>query len=142
MINDFENSIYHLKVYGPNGFYREVKGAADDPLVQVVFIPDLDLATYKLANKKLKLDISNLEERPITIEIKDNAYKAAQLVQTIKPTNETTIWSHVTLDLVKSYGWYDFTMKISGNSTFERRYAGRVETGEPGKTDPFMGRVI
>ena len=141
-INGFENGIYHLKVYGPNGFYRELKGRSSDPFIEVVFIPDLDLATYELTNKKLKLMISNLDERPITIEIEDNAYKGAKQVQQIKPTNETTKSGRITLDLVKSYGWYDFTMKISGNSTFERRYAGRVETGKPGKTDPFMGRVI
>ncbi len=28
---EFENNIYHLRVYGPNGFFREFKGSADDP---------------------------------------------------------------------------------------------------------------
>jgi phospholipase C len=48
----------------------------------------------------------------------------------------------VTIHLAKSFGWYDFSIKVKGNSLFEKRYAGRVETGRPGKTDPFMGRVI
>ena len=46
------------------------------------------------------------------------------------------------IDLNKSSGWYDFTVKITGHDIFERRYAGRVETGKPGISDPAMGRVI
>ena len=30
-LGDFENGVYHLRVYGPNGFYREFIGTADDP---------------------------------------------------------------------------------------------------------------
>jgi phospholipase C len=44
--------------------------------------------------------------------------------------------------LSKSFGWYDFSLKIKGNELFEKRYAGHVETGKPAKTDPFMGRVV
>ena len=32
---DFENRAYHLQVYGPNGFYREFIGSADDPRADV-----------------------------------------------------------------------------------------------------------
>jgi phospholipase C len=46
------------------------------------------------------------------------------------------------IDTAKTFGWYDFTVKQKGNAIFERRYAGRVETGKPTKTDPFMGRVV
>jgi phospholipase C len=47
----------------------------------------------------------------------------------------------IVLDLSKSYNWYDTSIKVNGKNTFEKRFAGRAETGEPGKSDPFMGRV-
>jgi phospholipase C len=34
-LHEFENGEYHLRVYGPNGFYREYKGNAADPLIDV-----------------------------------------------------------------------------------------------------------
>ncbi|MDR6292391.1 MULTISPECIES: phospholipase domain-containing protein [Inquilinus] len=34
-----------------------------------------------------------------------------------------------------SAGWYDFTIAADG---FERRFAGRLETGRPGVSDPAM----
>ena len=46
------------------------------------------------------------------------------------------------LNLRDSHGWYDFSIKVAGYDDFEKRYAGRVETGKEGFSDPFMGRVI
>lgn len=47
----------------------------------------------------------------------------------------------IVLDCSKSYGWYDFTIKIDGAKEFEKRYAGRIETGEFSRTDPAMGNI-
>ena len=46
------------------------------------------------------------------------------------------------LNLNKSFYWYDISVKIKGNDIFEKRYAGRVETGRESKSDPAMGMVI
>ena len=56
----------------------------------------------------------------------------------MKVTSEKTI----TLDTEKSFGWYDYALKIQDNESFERRLAGRIETGLPSKTDPQMGNLI
>jgi phospholipase C len=48
----------------------------------------------------------------------------------------------VAIDLSKTYGWYDISIKVKGNNTFEKRYAGKVETGIETFTDPLMGRAI
>ena len=48
----------------------------------------------------------------------------------------------IVLNLKSSYGWYDFTIEIKGNTNFSRHYAGRVETGKESFTDPLMGKVI
>jgi phospholipase C len=68
-----------------------------------------------------------------TLEITDNAYKSGN--HTLKGT------SKITLDLSRSFGWYDFTVKVKGFNAFEQRFAGRVETGKTSFSDPLMGRV-
>jgi phospholipase C len=45
------------------------------------------------------------------------------------------------LDTEKSFGWYDYALRIKGNELFERRLAGRIETGLPSKTDPQIGNL-
>ena len=48
----------------------------------------------------------------------------------------------VTLDLAPSHGWYDCSVLIGGHKGFEERFAGKVETGAEGKTDPLMGGMV
>jgi phospholipase C len=112
----FENGEYHLRAYGPNGFFREFKGNSNDP--------DIVLAFHNM-----ELTYSGDE----TVEITDNAYKSGN--HTLKGT------SKITLDLSSSFGWYDFTVKVKGFKEFEQRFAGRVETGKTSFSDPLMGRV-
>jgi phospholipase C len=68
----------------------------------------------------------------------DNAYKTGVQKKTVLPKSQSAI----IIDLTKSMGWYDFTLKVSGANGFEKRFAGRVETGKAGYTDPFMGRLV
>lgn len=46
------------------------------------------------------------------------------------------------IDKREQHGWYAVFLSIEGQQTYFRRYAGRVETGEHRKTDPYMGRRI
>ena len=46
------------------------------------------------------------------------------------------------IDTRASLGWYDVTIRIDGHEPFHRQYAGRIETGHWGFSDPAMGRVI
>jgi phospholipase C len=45
----------------------------------------------------------------------------------------------VPVDLATSERWYDLSVFIDGSQALERRYAGRVETGEWGSSDPSLG---
>jgi phospholipase C len=58
------------------------------------------------------------------------------MVSKTKPS-ATLVWN-----LEDSFSWYDITIKVKGHPDFEKRYAGRVETGKHGKTDPLMGAMI
>jgi phospholipase C len=42
------------------------------------------------------------------------------------------------LPLAASHAWYDFSVAVDGATDFARRFAGRVETGKAGSSDPAM----
>lgn len=135
-VQSFENGIYHVRVYGPNGFFRECAGKASDPEIAIDCDYERSRRSIKKLTGNLSLNIISLNPgRSHTIEIHDNAYKNKPIKKLI--TNESAI----VLNLGKSFGWYDFTVRVQGYDDFERRYAGHVETGEAGYTDPFMGQA-
>jgi len=135
-VQEFENGEYHLRVYGPNGFFREYKGTPADPLLDVTCEYEHNTANKFTGNIALKL--VNAGSKSCTVEIIDHAYKTNnhQKVMTAKGQGTQV------LNLTQSHGWYDFSIKVSGSQTFEKRYAGRVETGQHSYTDPLMGKVI
>ena len=133
---DFESGNYHMEVYGPNGFFRSFKGNKDDAA------PDI-ACRYQTGNKSTKLtgnieiSLHNNDTTTYTIEITDHYSGAAQTKQLGGHASLS-----VSLDLSKNFGWYDVSVKINGNNSFEKRYAGKVETGKESFTDPMMGRTI
>jgi len=142
-VASFENGIYHLRIYGPNGFFRELVGTAEDPDLSIVCEYErANKLTNKLSgNIGLKL-INHNPDKSAEVEIRDNAYKnkpVKKLLEANKSANGDGYT--IILNLNKSHGWYDFSVFASGNNKFERRYAGHVETGKESFTDPVMGRV-
>ncbi len=137
-IHEFEDSNYHLRVYGPNGFFREFKGNAADPAFDTIFDYQHNIAKSNTFTGNVEIKLRNLSSQPHSIEIIDHAYKSNNQKRTL--TASATV--NLVLNLEKSYGWYDFSIKVAGNNSFEKRYAGRVETGKSSFSDPFMGKVI
>ncbi|HEY4151300.1 MAG TPA: phospholipase C, phosphocholine-specific [Chitinophagaceae bacterium] len=137
-ISDFENGQYQLRVYGPNGFYREFKGSAQDPSVEINCYYERNKTAGIELTGNILLNIGATGTPVPEIEITDNAYKTPLRTQVLDAKKQTVL----VLDLSNSYGWYDFTVRVKGQPLFERRYAGRVETGRDAKTDPAMGQVI
>jgi phospholipase C len=136
-LDAFENDQYHLRVYGPNGFFREFAGTINDPEADIHC--EYETKSKDQLTGNIKLKIANRHKRnSYNVEIKDNAYKTGRKSKTVSAGSETAIL----LDLRKSFGWYDFTVTINGADVFEKRYAGHVETGKNSFTDPAMGRII
>ena len=73
-----------------------------------------------------------------TIEINDSTYKRKARSIVLEKSSAVVI---ETFDLSGSFNWYDIIVRVKGNKFFQKRYAGRIETGKHGKTDPFMGRI-
>ena len=134
-VHEFENDEYHLRVYGPNGFFREYKGNANDPNLDVTC--DYEHISNKLTGN-VALKLANADGKAHTIEITDHAYKTNNLKKVLAGKGQSTL----VLNLTKSHGWYDFSVKVSGSQSFEKRYAGRVETGKHSFSDPLMGKVV
>lgn len=142
LLADFENGQYHLAVYGPNGFFREFKGDENDPAIALKLIYERHKSNAKKLTGNVQLPFGNFTNKPQEIGLTDNAYKTGQKKIAITASRIKRDSGMIDIDLSKSYGWYDFTIRIKGNHSFEKRYAGRVETGLPGKTDPLMGNIL
>jgi phospholipase C len=125
-LEGFDRQIYHLRVCGPNGFLREFAGNAADPRVEIH-------SAYADGNMELRL--SNRAAQSATLHVKDHGYGSGDHEIALQPGATRTL----TLDLGKSHQWYDFSVTIAGAEPFLRRFAGRVETGRDGFSDPVMG---
>lgn len=129
---DFKNGVYRIRVHGPNGFYREFTGDANDPRVDVelaapprgAFAADATIIARSRADAALSLSV------------RDNAYGNPESSMTIQPTTRATM----TLSTAPAHRWYDFT--VSGQGAFSRTFAGRLETGAWGFSDPAMASRV
>jgi phospholipase C len=135
-IGDFANGVYHLQVYGPNGFFREFIGSANDPLLTVV-------ARYGTAGNSisgnLEIRASNREPtKALSVNISDQSYNSAPKMQMMSPGGTETI----TIDTQRSHCWYDLTVNLTVVARYSRRFAGRIETGKWSFSDPAMGAIV
>lgn len=141
-LNDFDNGQYHLLVYGPNGFFREYKGTAADPGIGIECNYEKLLLSKNKLSGNIYFAFSNPTKMPYRLLITDNAYHTnpvKKLLPVSKNDREPTI---VPMDLSRQQGWYDFSVTIIGQDVFEKRFAGKVETGEAGYSDPCMGGIV
>ncbi|QNL51572.1 phospholipase C, phosphocholine-specific [Olivibacter sp. SDN3] len=125
---------YHIEVHGPNGFFRSFqnKGEAPELILQL---------THKLKNNKPTGDITILVQnkagKRLTVSAHDNAYGHPTVQKTVKAQEKASI----ELSLANSFCWYDLQVRVEGYPNFCWAYAGKVETGEPGYSDPQLGRI-
>lgn len=133
----FEDAHYHLRVYGPNGFYREFAGDANDPQIEVQCSYQGSLTNRRKLTGNVELKLINHGSGTANIAINDLGYHKGELKKAVAARTTATL----VIDLSKSHGWYDFSVKVAGSGSFEQRYAGRVETGKESFSDPVMGRV-
>ena len=136
-LDAFDNSQYHLRLYAVNGFYREFKGGQNDPVV-ISCIYEADPGTKKLTGNIVVTITATDPAKAMTVEIVDNAYKKDPVTKELAAGAGESI----VLSLKESYGWYDFSIRARGFDNFERRYAGRVETGRESFSDPLMGGMV
>ncbi|MFG2923557.1 phosphocholine-specific phospholipase C [Streptomyces sp. NPDC048305] len=125
---DADSSAYDLEVHGPGGFFRSFTGSTDAPIA-----PELKLR-YDRAAKSVVLTVRNPGARGIMLRVEPHAYRfAGPRAVHVGPRREV----HKRWPLWTSGDWYDFTVTTDGSPS-EHRFAGRVETGRDGISDPAM----
>lgn len=137
-LGSFENGIYHLRVYGANGFFREFTGSKDDPEIEIS-------ASFERVNNQQNKITSNLifnlrnrnPDKNFKIEIEDKSYGSGKSAVILPPASDI----NKVISLNGSSGWYDLSLKVIGFKSFEKRYAGHIETGSQGISDPLMGFI-
>ncbi|MFB0630620.1 phosphocholine-specific phospholipase C [Streptomyces sp. AB3(2024)] len=118
-----------LTVWGPNGFLRTWKGPAKKAGPEVT-------ARHVDAAGNLALTLTNGGTAAVNLTV-TNAYGGAP--QTFKVNPGATV--STTVDLRTTGRWYDVTVVSDADATFLRRFAGHVETGAPGVSDPALKTV-
>ncbi|MFD1770591.1 phosphocholine-specific phospholipase C [Sphingobacterium suaedae] len=125
-ISDFENDIYHLAVYGPNGYYRAYYGSSRE------VSPEVELR-YDIPRETLIFQLKNPSNKTLVLHLTD-AYQDGF-------NKHITLHAHalktVGIPLKKQNRWYDIQLTLARGS-FRRNFAGRLENGKHSVTDPLM----
>ncbi|WP_327127563.1 phosphocholine-specific phospholipase C [Streptomyces sp. NBC_01727] len=127
-----DSGAYDLEVHGPGGFFRSFTGntaSKADPELRV---------RYDRHGKSVVLTVHNPGPKAVTLHVEPHAYRFTEPRTVHVPSHKEVErrWS-----LNPSGHWYDFTVTVDGSS-LERRFAGRVETGKDGISDPAMAAHI
>ncbi|MFF5444107.1 phosphocholine-specific phospholipase C [Streptomyces sp. NPDC012888] len=118
-----------LTVWGPNGFLRTFRGPAKKAGPEVT-------ARHDGTTGNLALTLRNTGTTAVNLTV-TNAYGGTS--QTLRVAAGATA-AH-TVDLRTTGRWYDVKVVSDLDTTFLRRFAGRVETGAPSVSDPAIRTV-
>ncbi len=122
---------HELWVYGPNGFVRVFR---DDQNRTNKANPECTVI-YDAVNGDLKVKFSNAGTDPCTLQVRDEVYANGGPWQVLLAPDQEV---EQTFTLGNSGNWYDFTVADTASANYLRRFAGRVETGRHGVSDPAM----
>ena len=117
---------YDLWVIGPGGFMR---GFAGD-----VSFADLNVTlTYRPQLRKIVFQLHNSSDAVRRLSLASQVYgpQTARVIDVAPRTDIPLEW-----DVAPSGNWYDITLSMEPG--FMRRFAGRIETGRDGISDPAM----
>lgn len=123
----FPNGKYDVHISGPNGFLRSFTGNAQDP--------KLNASLEYQGNSSAYIAIHNeAEDRGYEILIADRSYGTPSRTLRIEASQAL----RVPIQLAQSHHWYDLQLTVTDYSAYSRAFAGRVETGAVGISDPAM----
>ncbi|MFE9021376.1 phosphocholine-specific phospholipase C [Streptomyces sp. NPDC007808] len=120
----YSNGSYDLTVHGPGGFVRWFKGS------NKVGGPEV---TARHRGDDIELTCTNNGKGSARLKIVDG-YGGRPTTVTVRPG--ATVCRRI--DLAASRRWYDLTVTSDTDPAFLRRFAGHVENGRPGVSDPAI----
>jgi phospholipase C len=119
-------NVYDLSVFGPNGFLRTFKGPGKTAGPEAT-------ARHNANTGNLDLTLTNPGSVDSHLTV-SNAYGGKPQVFKVRAGAVVKC----TVDLRGSSSWYDVSVVSDSDSTFLRRFAGHVETGAIGVSDPAI----
>ncbi|MDR6805325.1 phospholipase C [Dyadobacter sp. BE34] len=126
-----ESDGYGLEVFGPNGYFRRFSGNS------LVAEPEVK-ASYDQNKGIMRLEMQNSGKSALEMIVSNSYNPSKPLNVTIpagkKVAREWTCGGHG--------NWYDLTVQFKTGGTYQRRLAGRIETGKHGISDPAMAMEI
>ena len=125
---------YDLWVLGPNGYHRHFTGNARRVAAAAQPNPDVRVS-YERSSGELIVDFSNSGSMACEFVLSANKYYATP-AQRLRLAQGST--GRIRLPLVQSAYWYDFSVRVTGQADYSRRFAGHLETGKPSISDPAM----
>ncbi len=126
---------YDLWVLGPNGYHRHFTGSALRAAAAGQPRPEVQVACHAETGE-LVLRFINAGSAPCSFTLSANAYTSQSSSHTLAARSETSL----RLPVAATDYWYDFSVKVSGHPEYQRRFAGRVETGRHTVSDPALGQ--
>ena len=123
-----DQGYYDIWVCGPNGFVCEFRGLVNE---ETASTPEVELV-YEAARNSIRVVLSNEGRGADLLMLRANAYRkdGPWTLRVIQGRHIVRKWV-----VNASHGWYDFTVTAEG---FERRFAGRMETGDHSISDPAV----
>ncbi|MFD7993866.1 phosphocholine-specific phospholipase C [Streptomyces mexicanus] len=128
-VADRWNSVYSggshdLTVHGPNGFLRVFRNPGRSAGPEV---------TARHVGADVELTFTNKGSGTVSLKV-TSGYGAEPVVVPVRPG--ATVRRR--FDLTASRRWYDLTVTSPADAGFLRRFAGHVENGQPGVSDPAI----
>ncbi|HKG05798.1 MAG TPA: phospholipase C, phosphocholine-specific [Pedobacter sp.] len=137
-LTDFKDQQYDLKIYSVNGFYRQYKGNANDPEINISLIYQQEKDTGKPSgNVSIRIK-RKAPGKVVKLQITDQAYATGKKAITLGENQEAL---EIAFDLQKSHSWYDFKVSAEHYPLFTRHFAGHAEQLKESFTDPLMGSL-
>ncbi|WP_416971247.1 phosphocholine-specific phospholipase C [Streptomyces sp. 4F14] len=120
----FKGASYDLTVHGPGGFLRAFQGESAHAGPEVV---------ARHVGDHVELTFTNKGKETVELRVTD-AYRSRTTTVKLRPRAVLKR----TVETSKGHRWYDLTVTSHSSSTFLRRFAGHVENGRPGVSDPAI----
>ncbi len=127
------NGVYAHAIHGPNGYLFEFFGNSLD--TQQTQLPNIMEMKSADDGKKLQIVFEKWQTASGKLKLIDAYSGTEQVIDKAKEVSGTT-----TVEIATKDGWYDVAVVDGVNANnFLRRYAGHLENGKIGKSDPAIG---
>jgi phospholipase C len=120
------NGAYNFSIYGPNGFLRRYKGSTNGTNIEAFLQRDG-------ASTQVNLDLVNNGNSDVTLTVL-NGYNGASKTVMLKGGHR----QQFDFDADVSLRWYDLIVSDGIANGFRREFAGYLENGRDGVSDPAI----